>query len=411
MHAYITGGGNNQQMKEDSTIHFESIHTSSLIQLQPSQNNNVQHVTHGASEAECKIFDIHDDLMCYIISFLYGSGIGGGGACGYYEPIEELFRVLSHVSKSFRKICVQYVQRVPLDFLWASGAAGEKSLMTAYWMARHKVKVGSFIYPNQDYKCRVGGIMVEMIHAAKVLLRCCDTSKLSKVQLLPRLKGVNMKMNVPMGDLDEYTTVSIGTGVTIPDVVANPTISLLNAIATNASSIESLQCCLSMSSCAVLSRFSHSLKVVNLTLCEGTRTGAQTKDGAAIAKSKHGDLLCEAIHNMPNVENLALNVRFPMDLKIQSGSITHIDTYHSHHNVWVLECICPSLERFTCRHESNGVRPVSTLLEREVNKYEGRLDIRVDDIPFRGMQVPKDCVVFFKLLWYDLVSSGGDDLL
>ena len=74
------------------------------------------------------VFDVESDLdvsdiMFHIISFTYGSVIGG--AFGYNEPISELFRQLSYVSKSLQRLCLSYVQQTPLDFFW--GADGVRS--------------------------------------------------------------------------------------------------------------------------------------------------------------------------------------------------------------------------------------------------------------------------------------------
>lgn len=245
--------------------------------------------------------------------------------------------------------------------------------------------------------------MIEMMHAAKVLFRLCNVSVLKEVQL-GRLDCSNTSMMLEDADVKFGSDMN----AVFPEVVTDPILSLFNTIVTNTIALESLQCCFSIYSYDTLSRFSHSLQQLNLKL--SSNEDQQASDGRIVRQcAQH---LQGAIQDMPNLKNLILNVQFPMELHITSNSVPHIDVYQSHQNMWVMECICPSLEKFTCRYDKNGVRSIHPLSQMEVQEYEGKKGIRVDDIPFRGMiQVPKECKVFLKLLWNDLVSSGGDDLM
>jgi hypothetical protein len=94
----------------------------------------------------CTFLDLHDDIMFHIISFTYGSGIGD--AFGYNEPISELFRQLSYVSKSLQRLCLSYVQQTPLDFFWGADGVRSFSVVCIGWRGIKSKSAVSFTPDN-----------------------------------------------------------------------------------------------------------------------------------------------------------------------------------------------------------------------------------------------------------------------
>ncbi len=349
------------------------------------------------TEEQIHLNSLNDDIMTIVFSYLYHSRVIGN----YYQPMNVMYRHLLYVSKEFYRLCMIFAcQSAPLQLHWRSGINKNTFSNLVYWMSRHKVKLGSMaIYCNCN--------SLESMNHIKMILRMCDVSNLRRVHLVLTNKPSYVKHEME----DEF---KFATSAGIPTKIADPTYSTLWTVVKWAKNIEVLNLHIPPALCPLLQNLSHSLIELSLTISDHRKniTGetSYSATGQRIEERSLDDL-SRAIESMQKLKRLHLNIQFPTEINLKSNSLEYIDSYTSHKNMWISECICPSLRKIICRYETNGVMPRMPLSQREVEQYEGRETIKVGNRPFEGMIVPNSCEVFYQLSWSDLVGGGIDDFM
>jgi len=340
-----------------------------------------------AGKPSTNIDSLHDDEFFHILTFLCSStGIGS-----IHQPINSLFRRIAYVSKDFHRHCLDFVRRTALDLYWRSA---NPTRTMFHWMAKQRVRIQKIVIHLND---------LESIFSLKMIARICHLHQLRHLELT---MGGNISFCRETIEKNHRFLLHAG----VPESIADPSCSVLSIFAKRAKNIELMSLNISLNLCPLLSKWSLSLMELHLTItkkqCAFTSETGLTDDQEEFAA------LSKTIQMMKALTFLNLNIRFPSKLKIRSNSLELINSYSSHKDVWVLECICPSLQTFVCRNQANGVQPEIPLSRREVERYEGKESIQVKQVPFKGMSVPDNCEVFFQLTWSDLVGEGGaDDLM
>ncbi len=349
------------------------------------------------TEEQIHLKSLHDDIMSIVFSYLYHSRVIGN----YYQPINVMCRHLPYVSKEFYRLCMIFAcQSAPLQLHWRSGISTNTFSNLVYWMSRHRVKLESLaIYCNCN--------SLESMNHIKMILRMCDVSNLRRVHLAI---STNKPSYVKHELEDEF---KFATNAGIPSKIADPSYSTLWTVVKWAKNIEVLNLQIPPGLCPLLQNLSHSLIELSLTISDHKKSiiGETSQFTIGRQEERNLDDLSHAIESMGKLKRLHLKIQFPTKIKIKSNSLEYIDSYTSHKNMWISECVCPSLRKVICRYETNGVIPMIPLSQREVEQYEGRESINVGNRPFEGMVVPNLCEVFYQLSWSDLVGGGIDDFM
>ena len=111
--------------------------------------------------------------------------------------------------------------------------------------------------------------------------------------------------------------------------------------------------------------------------------------------------LSETIAQLPNLKKVSLHFNRSCRFQLCSQSLEEIDTEDSYEGSYIDKCDCPSLKTFHCKYSpyrddrSNGVilgKPLGKKFVEEM-KVTRKLEFKVNDHPFLGMNVPDTCVV------------------
>ncbi len=311
-----------------------------------------------------------DEIMITIFSILTGDAA--------LEEYRRLFLSFGLASKACRRVCIKYVQKMPVTKMVLFNAR-RCFLNLSNWLVKHKVKIGSLVnYLNPENRIET--------HAILQVALACDLTDLRDLEIEDRIE-THSDHHTILNDL--FTRKALAAGV--PHSVIDPYHNIHAAFVQKASALEKLSTFLIKETYhrPILSNFSYSL--IHLKL----HVFSINNDNYGATLNYHEEI-SEAIENMYKLEFLELidisdeeETEELKPIKIRSKSLHSLEVQ----GIFLMECLCPFLQLLHCYSES------VLHLDGDILDFESQdedlavFEAGVCSIKLYGIHVPQRCQI------------------